>query len=298
MQLGIRQKRIILSMEFKRNNKLNKFSIGVVISSYNNPAWLEKVLWGLISQSVQPDEIVIADDGSGAETRHLINTFKERLPIKHVWHPDDGFQKCRILNSAVLETQSDYLIFIDQDCIPRSDFVETHLSYAAKGYFLSGGVLLLPEELSQEITEEDIRSQNAFSLKWLINKGLPVTFKCTKLFRNKTFSLFMNSITPAKATWNGGNASVWKSDILAVNGFNELMQYGGEDREFGERLVNFGLKSKQIRYSAILLHLDHGRPYRNAEAISKNVAIRKKTRQEKIIESPMGLKQYLFGRNI
>ena len=285
-------------MEFKQNSELNKFSVGVIISSYNNPAWLEKVLWGLSSQSVQPDEIVIADDGSGAETRQLIDTFKERLPIKHVWHPDDGFQKCRILNRAVLETKSDYLIFIDQDCIPRYDFVETHLRYAAKGFFLSGGVVLLPLELSKGLTEEDIRSQNAFSLKWLINKGLPVTFKCTKLFRNKPFCLFMNAVTPAKATWNGGNASVLRSDILAVNGFNELMKYGGEDREFGERLVNFGLRSKQIRYSAILLHLDHGRPYRNAEAIAKNVAIRKKTRQKKIIESPMGLKQYHSGRNI
>jgi hypothetical protein len=148
------------------------------------------------------------------------------------------------------------------------------------------------------ITEEEIRSQNAFSMKWLINKGLPVTFKCTKLFKNKAFSLFMNAITPTKATWNGGNSSGWKSDILAVNGFNEMMKYGGQDREFGERIVNIGLKSKQVRYSAILLHLDHARPYKNDESIAKNVAIRKKTQQERIIETPFGIKQYLSNRNI
>jgi glycosyltransferase involved in cell wall biosynthesis len=277
---------------------MNKFSVGVIISAYNNPAWLEKVLWGYMNQSVMPDEIVIADDGSGDETQHLIDTFKDRLPIKHVWHPHDGYQKCRILNNAVLESKSDYLIFTDQDCIPRSDFVETHIRYAAKGYFLSGGVVYIPLELSKEITEEGIRSQNLFSLKWLINNGLPVTFKCTKLFRNKPFCLFMNAVTPAKATWNGGNASVWKSDIFAVNGFNEIMKYGGEDREFGERLVNFGLKSKQIRYSAILLHLNHTRPYKNAEAIEKNIAIRKKTKQEKTIETPSGIKQFFSGKNI
>jgi glycosyltransferase involved in cell wall biosynthesis len=281
-----------------RNNKLNNFTLGVIISAYNNPAWLEKVLLGYISQSVKPDEIVIADDGSNDETRQLIDTFKERLPIKHVWHPDEGYQKCSILNSAVLEAKSDYLIFTDQDCIPRSDFVETHLKYSAKGFFLSGGVLRLPLKLSKEITEEDIRSQNVFSLKWLINKGFPITFKCTKLITNKTFCLFMNAVTPAKATWNGGNSSVWKSDILAVNGFNEMMKYGGEDREFGERLINFGSKSKQIRYSAILLHLDHSHPYKNAEAILKNLDIRKKTKQEKIIETPMGIKQSHSGKNI
>jgi glycosyltransferase involved in cell wall biosynthesis len=277
---------------------LNKFSTGVIISTYNSPAWLEKVLWGYIYQSVIPDEIVIADDGSGDETRLLIESFKERLPIKHVWHPDNGYQKCRILNMSIIEAESEYLIFTDQDLIPRFDFVETHLKYAGKGYFLSGGCLRLSMELSKVITEEEIRSQNAFSLKWLIKKGLSVTFKCTKLFRNKVFNRFMNTITPAKATWNGGNASAWKSDILAVNGFNDIMQYGGEDREFGERLVNFGLKSKQIRYSAILLHLDHARPYKKDESIAKNVAIRKKTQQERIIETPFGIKQYLSNRNI
>ncbi|HNX67514.1 MAG TPA: glycosyl transferase family 2, partial [Bacteroidales bacterium] len=84
---------------------------------------------------------------------------------------------------------------------------------------------------------------------------------------------------------------------LTINGFNEEMQYGGQDREFGERLVNLGLRSKQIRYSAILLHLDHSRPYKTPESIAKNVSIRKNTRKNKIIETPRGIKQYLESRN-
>jgi len=287
-----------LLREFKSNKKLNNTSIGVIISTYNNPAWLQKVLWGYIYQSVRPDEIVIADDGSREETKNLIDSYRDRLPIKHVWHPDNGFQKCRILNMAILETTSDYLIFTDQDCIPRYDFIETHLRYARKGYFMSGGYLRLPMDLSKNITEEDIRSQNAFSLKWLRSRGLPLNFKCTKLFRSKPFSSFMNTITPAKASWNGCNSSGWKSDMMTINGFYEEMQYGGQDREFGERLMNLGLKSRQIRYSAILLHLDHSRPYKTPESIAKNVAIRKNTRREKIIETPLGIKQYLSGRNL
>jgi glycosyltransferase involved in cell wall biosynthesis len=276
---------------------LTDFSTGVVISTYNNPEWLKKVLWGYLSQSVIPDEIIIADDGSGEETRLLINSFSDRLPVKHVWHPDNGFQKCRILNLAILEARSDYLIFTDQDCIPRFDFVETHLKYAGKGYFLSGGYVRLPMDLSRSITEDDICSQDSFSLKWLIKNGLPLNFKCTKLFRQGWFARMMNAVTPTRATWNGCNSSGWKSDMVTVNGFNELMQYGGQDREFGERLFNLGLKSKQIRYSAILLHLDHSRPYKTAESVAKNIAIRKKTRSQKIIETPLGIKQYLAGRN-
>jgi glycosyltransferase involved in cell wall biosynthesis len=286
-----------LLREFKLNKKLNSTSIGVIISTYNNPAWLQKVLWGYTYQSVMPDEIVIADDGSRDETRLLIDSFRDRLPIKHVWHPDNGFQKCRILNMAILETTSDYLIFTDQDCIPRYDFVETHLKKAGKGYLLSGGYVRLPMGLSKNITEEDIKSRRVFSLKWIIREGLPLNFKCTKLIKSKSFTKFMNFITPTRATWNGCNSSGWKADMLTINGFNEEMQYGGQDREFGERLVNLGLKSKQIRYSAILLHLDHSRPYKTPESIAKNISIRRDTRRRKIIETPLGIKQYLAGRN-
>ena len=117
------------------------------------------------------------------------------------------------------------------------------------------------------------------------------TFKCTKLIRNKEFVSFMNFITPAKATWNGCNASGWRIDIIKANGFNESMQYGGQDREFGERLFNAGLKSKQIRYSPIALHLDHKRPYKTKESMDKNVNIRKETRKTKINGTPNAIKQ-------
>ena len=85
------------------------------------------------------------------------------------------------------------------------------------------------------------------------------------------------------------NSSGWRKDILAVNGFDERMQYGGEDREMGERLFNMGIRSKQIRYSAIILHLDHGRPYVNQEAWDLNNKIRKETRQSHRIRTEYGI---------
>jgi len=268
-----------------------KITVGVIISTYNNPAWLEKVLWGYCHQSLKPDEIIVADDGSREETRLLIESFSNRLPIKQVWHEDNGFRKTKILNKALSVATADYLIFTDQDCVPREDFVATHLHFAKKGYFLSGGYFKLPMDISLKISQEDIISCRAFSLKWLKAQGLKTSFKCTKLFRSHAFAALMNFITPAKATWNGCNASGWRADMLKINGFNEQMQYGGEDREFGERLFNLGIKSKQIRYSAICLHLDHKRPYKNAEAIAKNRAIRKNTSKNRIIETPFGIKQ-------
>lgn len=268
-------------------------SVGVVISTYNNPAWLEKVLWGYTFQTVKNLEIIIADDGSGQPTKDLIQRFQttSSLNIKHVWQADEGFQKSRILNKAIEQADSEYLIFTDQDCIPRKDFVETHLKHAQKGYFLSGGYFKLPMDISLQLTIDDIRNEVAFDLEWLLKQGLKFGFKCSKLIDNALWGTFMNAITPAAASWNGCNASGWKSDMLAINGFNEDMQYGGQDREFGERLWNLGLKSKQIRYSAICLHLDHKRPYKTEETMRKNKAIRNETKQSKRVETVNGIRK-------
>ena len=263
--------------------------IGVIISTYNNPEWLEKTLWGYLNQTRQADEILIADDGSRDETRQLIESFKGTLPIKHIWQEDRGFQKSKILNKALVAAGAEYLIFTDQDCVPRKDFIATHERYAEKNYILSGGYLRLPMDISKSLGRADVESGNAFRYKWLRAQGLKWNFKCTKLIQCPSFCKFMNFITPAKATWNGCNASGWRADMLAVNGYNEDMHYGGQDREFGERLFNMKIKSKQIRYSAILLHLDHKRPYKTPETLQHNREIRNNTRLNHIIQTPNGI---------
>ena len=87
------------------------------------------------------------------------------------------------------------------------------------------------------------------------------------------------------------NSSGWRKDILEVNGFDERMQYGGEDCEMGDRLFNKGIKAKQIRYAAIVLHLDHGRPYVNEEAWKINNAIRKETQSKHLTVTPYGIRK-------
>ena len=265
-------------------------TIGVIISTYNNPRWLEKTLWGYLCQTRKPDEIIIADDGSTDDTRALINSFGDRLPIKHVWHQDRGFQKSEILNKALVASTADYLIFTDQDCVPRADFIDVHYRNAKKGHFLSGGYFKLTMDISLALTQDDIAAGRPFSAQWLLQHGQPRTFKMTKLLNN-WFSRLMNHITPAKSTWNGCNSSGWRSDLLAVNGFNEDMHYGGQDRECGYRLENMGIKSIQMRYTAIVVHLDHKRPYSPPETIAFNKNVMLNTRKNKVVQTPKGIKK-------
>lgn len=265
------------------------FSIGVIVSAYNNPEWLEKTLWGLMAQIHPANEIIIADDGSDDRTAALIKRYASKLPLRHVWQEDKGFRKTEILNKAVAEAKSDYLIFIDQDLIPRWDFISQHYRHAKRGRFVSGGAVMLPKALSEALTEDDIRSGRAFDIRWLTAHGMRWNWKMSKLWRNAFVCRLMNWLTPAKASWNGGNASTWREYIVHANGFDTRMRYGAEDREFGQRLENAGIKGIQLRYGTPLLHLYHERPYRNEEDFTQNRAIWRETKQKKLTETAYGL---------
>lgn len=263
----------------------------VIFSTYNSEDWLEKTIIGFSVQTFRDFEIIIADDGSREATKIIIDRLRKEIsiPIIHVWQEDNGFQKSQILNKAILASSSDYLIFTDGDCIPREDFVDIHLRNRIEGCFLSGGYYKLPMDISKAITKEDIIAQNCFNLNWLKLQGLKSSGKNIKFLTFGLSAKILNFITPTNASWNGHNSSGWKKDLVDINGFNQEMQYGGQDRELGERLFNKGLKSRQIRYSAICVHLDHKRGYVNKETWKKNYAIRANTRENKVIKTPIGI---------
>lgn len=265
--------------------------IGVVITTYNSPAWLRNVLLGYEAQTLTDFTTLIADDGSGEPTRAVIDEFQARgkLKLVHVWHEDKGFQKCQILNKTIAQTDCDYLVFTDGDCIPEPEFMAKHRDLAEPGHFLSGGYVKLTTPVSQAITEADIHSGAMFDIRWLKAQGQPGSHKLWKLAKSQTLKNILNALTPTKATWNGMNSSTWTADIKACNGFNEDMQYGGLDRELGERLLNRGLKGKQVRYSINCLHLDHPRAYDNPETWRKNYAIRNEVKRTGRYWTPNGI---------
>lgn len=253
----------------------------VIFTTYNQPDWLEKVLHGFAAQDRGDFEVLVADDGSDADTRERLQALMPRMPmpVRHLWQPDEGFRKCEALNMAIAAARADYLVFTDGDCIPRADFVSTHLRERAPGRFLSGGYHKLPMATSRAISEDDIRSQRCFDVDWLGARGMSRSHRDRKLTARPGMARLLDLVSPARASWNGHNASAWRHDVLAVNGFDQRMRYGGEDREFGERLANAGVRGKRIRHRAVVVHLDHPRGYVTAEGIAFNRALREETRR-------------------
>jgi glycosyltransferase involved in cell wall biosynthesis len=263
----------------------------VIFTTYNQPRPLELVLWGYAVQTRRDFEVVVVDDGSGDETRALVGRLRAEtgLDVVHVWHEDRGFRKTEILNRAILAARGDYLVFSDGDCIPRADFLDTHLRLARPGRFLSGGYLKLPEAASAAITPDDVRSGRAFDLAWLRAHGWRPGRHVLRLLRSPRAAAALDRVTSTRPTWNGHNASAWRADLVAVNGYDLDMAYGGLDRALGERLENAGVRGMQIRYRAPVLHLHHERPYVDRDKWRQNRELRARIRREGLTRAPRGL---------
>ncbi len=231
----------------------------VVVTTYNRPDALKAVLEGLGCQRDRDFEVVIADDGSSGATRDLVGRFQSNAPfaVKHVWHEDQGFRAAAIRNRAVASTDADYVIFIDGDCVPSRSFVQIHKRLAEPGYFLGANRVLLSPSLTHRVLAQQrpvhLWSWNSWVSAWMrrdVNRLLPLLALPDGAFRKWS---------PGR--WEGiktCNLSVWRNDLVRVNGLDERYQgWGLEDSDLVIRLLHAGVKHKSARFAAPVFHLWH-----------------------------------------
>lgn len=265
-------------------------SVEVVVSTYNHPRALDLVLHALLRQSHTDFGICIADDGSGPQTAELIAAWQQRLGprLRHVWQADRGFRKNRILNKAIASSTADYLIFLDGDCLPSTHFVARHLALARPRRFCTGGVIRLSLSASEAVQAPCVTSGEVFTPCWLgSHDALGSTSARLKAGIYPPWaSLLAERMTTVRRTWNGGNSSTARLNLIRVNGFDENFGYGAEDIELGFRLNNAGVRGVHLRYTAPVLHLEHRRDYAHADERARNKqAAREALRQGKTTTS-------------
>lgn len=265
--------------------------LSVIVSTYNKPQFLEKVLHGFALQTERDFEIVIADDGSTHETADLINRARlaTGMEIVHVWHEDRGFRKTEILNRSILVAKSDYCLFTDGDCIPRADLIEVHQRLARPGRYVAGGYVKLPAAISDSLSLSEVDSGAFADLKWLRAKGWRPGRRALRLSRSWWLATLFDLITPTAAEFQGNNVSAWRDSIVHVNGFEGDMGYGGLDQALGYRLENAGVRGIQARHRAVTMHLHHDRPYRDPAIVRQNRALMKRIRRENEVRAHRGL---------
>lgn len=258
-------------------------TVALLISTYNWPQALELVLLSVLKQTRMPDEIVIADDGSGEETKSVIDKFiaKSQITVKHVWHEDLGFRKSLILNKAVKNVVSEYIIEIDGDIIIHKNFIEDHLEAAERGYFVQGSRTMITQERSRKLLESksvDLHPLSVGLRNRLNSFRIPVI---AKILRPKnSFHI------------KGCNLAFWFEDFVSINGYhNNFVGWGGEDYEFGARLLHLGVKKKVLKFAAVTYHLYHDQHSKGNE--KKNEIIYKRTLKENATYAIDGFKQVI-----
>jgi glycosyltransferase involved in cell wall biosynthesis len=248
--------------------------ISVLLATYNWPEALSLCLQALKQQTDNDFEIVICDDGSKEDTKHLIEKFQSDYPVKinHLWQEDIGFRKTLILNKGINAAKGDYLVFLDGDCIPQKDFIAQHKKLSQQNHLVTGSRILSKESITKDLCSKGIWSSKflgvtalIWSLKGLINKFLPLYIKLP----DHSMRLYK------RFEWRrikGCNMACWKSDALAINGFDEtLTGWGHEDADFVFRLQNKGVIRKSGAWATEVIHLWH--KMANKETAEKNAAI-------------------------
>lgn len=248
----------------------------LIITTYNSPDRLELVLLTVLAQTEMPDEVLVADDGSGPETAALIRRMAVKCPVPliHVWHEDCGFRVGTIRNKAIKRASGDYIIQIDGDMMLHPDFVADHKSAAKPGHFIIGSRVSLKKEFTEEVISRKL------TLFPILKYWLGMRHAANRL-RLPIVPLFFSNLRSQDITYaRSSNMAVWKSDLLKVNGYNEdINGWGREDSELSCRLYFAGVKKGYLKFKAVQYHLSHptnGRSYldRNTEIMNRTIAAR------------------------
>jgi glycosyltransferase involved in cell wall biosynthesis len=224
-------------------------SITLLISTYNWETALELCLLSVCNQTKLPNEVVIADDGSSIETKKIIDLFRDRLNIIHIWHEDKGFRLAEIRNKAIVASSSEYIIQIDGDIILNKNFIADHNDFAKIGTYVRGTRTILNEDFSKELL---LKKRISFSI---LSKGITLRENAIRI------KLLSNLFDKKKLDYRnalGCNMAFWRKDLIDVNGYsNNLCGWGHEDEELCSRLINSNIYRRKLKYSAITYHIYH-----------------------------------------
>ena len=234
----------------------------LIITTYNWSEALELVLLSITKQTILPDEVIIADDGSKSQTKILIEKYQKifSIPLYHFWQEDNQFRAASARNGAIRLAHSEYLIFIDGDMILHPSFIADHLSFSKQGTFLQGSRVLIDKVKTRQILQDKNFPFSFLERGFLNRKNAIHSHILAKLY-----SQYRTTIKGIKTC----NFSLYLCDAYKVNGFNEdFIGWGREDSEFAVRLMNAGIHRKDIKFHAIAYHLYHAENTR--DSLSEN----------------------------
>lgn len=263
--------------------------LGLIINTWNQPEYLDRVLHAVSNQSSAPDEVLLADDGSDDQTRQVFAKWGSRqtAPALHVWQEHVGFRRSRILNQTIARAGSAYLVFLDGDTLPHPEFISDHRLLAQKQQFIQGHRALVTQRAAAWFGMHSFKEDRRRAL-WTGNlRGLKHAFRWPRPWRRHREDV---------RGVRGCNLGIWREDLIRVNGYNEeFFGWGREDSELAVRLINVGVRRVDARGWALCFHLWHPPASRNS--LAANDELLAEAQRTGATRCQLGLEQYLSASN-
>jgi glycosyltransferase involved in cell wall biosynthesis len=259
----------------------------LIVTTYERPDALAAVLGSARRQTRPPDEIVIADDGSGPATQALVSEFAAHssIPVRAVSQPHAGFRLTRLRNLAIAATRADYLVFVDGDMVLHPEFVADHVQFAQRGCFTQGVRVHADAALSRGLILDPGLRLHPWS------RGLGA-LRRAYLLHARPLSTLARRLANGIIAIKGCNQAFWREHLVRVNGFNEAIEgWGPEDKELIARLRNAGVRRQTLLFGGIAVHLHH--PPASRAALPANLAILQRTVEERSVHCARGLDAHL-----
>jgi len=254
-------------------------NLSVIIPVYNYLDLLEKCLFSVYRQAVQPDEIILSDDGSEEDIIGFFQVQKEKtsIPMILVRQEHQQFRAARVRNNGVSVCNSEILAFLDQDIIIPKNYLLSIKNELTIGRFLSGYPVRLSKDQTEKLTFEMIEQNNWNAILTEAQKK-----KIIKQYRKDYLSYVLCKYLPFVehgAKMRGGVSAIFRNDFEAVNGYDEnYIGWGNEDDDLGKRLHALGRIGFNFVHSQLPLHEYH-QPYHN-KGERKNSGYSKSRRNE------------------
>jgi len=267
----------------------------VIISVYKDIENLAAILHALENQSFKHTfEVIVSEDGQDPAMKNFIADYPSAsFSLAHLTQDDQGFRKNRALNRAVASAKSQYLLFLDGDCVPHIHWLKSHLQYLHKGRFCIGRRVELGPRFSQRLKKDNTWIKKLSSPFYYLAYSLPAILDGTHHYEaGIRYHWLQRLIQNRETSLLGCNFSCCKDDLIAINGFNELYQSPGygEDSDIEFRLRNIQVKGVNLKFFAQVFHLYHKKQY---TVTDQNKSLYMQTVENSLIKCSPGIDQYL-----
>jgi glycosyltransferase involved in cell wall biosynthesis len=212
-------------------------SISVVIPAYNGSRFIAETLESVFAQTLQPDEVLVIDDGSTDDTVAIVESFAPRVRVFR----RSNQRQSAARNFGVQQATSEWIAFIDHDDLWVPNKLERQM-----------------EELARHPEADLCYTGHAL----LMQKGDTATLGRVTYAppaRDIRKSLYENW------TFLPSSILIRRSTLLMVNGFNTKICNGNEDYELWLRLLHAGAKFAACREPLLQYRKHEGNASKNLE---------------------------------